>query len=90
MRTLIATDLPFGAMFGVLDVAVPAFAKAEGSPAAAGAVFAALAVGSMVGGIVYGRRTAASTGAATRPWPRSRRCSCCRSHSRDRSPRSWS
>jgi MFS family permease len=57
MRTLIATDLPFGAMFGVLDVAVPAFAKAEGSPAAAGAVFAALAVGSMAGGIVYGRRT---------------------------------
>jgi MFS family permease len=56
MRTLISCDVPFGMMFGCLDVAVPAFCKANGAAAAAGAVLAALAVGSMIGGVVYGSR----------------------------------
>lgn len=56
MRTMIVADVPFGALIGLLDVAVPAFAKAEGTAAAAGFVLAALAVGSMIGGIVYGSR----------------------------------
>ena len=56
MLTLIFGDIPLGAMFGALDVAVPAFAKSEGSAAAAGIALAALAVGSMLGGIVYGAR----------------------------------
>jgi MFS family permease len=61
MRTLVATDVPVGAMFGALDVAVPAFAKAHGAAAAAGAVLAALALGSMIGGIVYGSRPRRAT-----------------------------
>lgn len=56
MRTLLAIDVPIGALFGALDVAVPAFAKARGAEAAAGAVIAALAIGSLVGGIAYGAR----------------------------------
>jgi len=54
--TLVAADIPLGAMFGALDVGVPAFAKAEGVTAAAGVALASLAVGSMLGGIVYGAR----------------------------------
>jgi MFS family permease len=56
MRTALSSDLPFGMLFGLLDVAVPAFAKAHGSSAVAGLLLASLAVGSMVGGIIYGSR----------------------------------
>lgn len=56
MLTLITADVPFGAMFGTLDVAVPAFAKDAGSASAAGVALAALAVASMIGGLVYGAR----------------------------------
>ncbi len=56
VRSLVAVDVPFGAMFGALDVAVSAFAKANGATAAAGVVLAALAVGSATGGVVYGAR----------------------------------
>ncbi len=62
MRTMLLADVPFGAMIGVLDLAVPAFAKAEGSTAAAGFLIAALAVGSMIGGIAYGSRPRALSG----------------------------
>lgn len=61
MRALVAVDVPIGAMFGVLDVAVAAFAKANGAAPAAGAVLAALALGSMLGGIVYGSRARRAT-----------------------------
>jgi MFS family permease len=61
MRALVAVDIPVGAMFGVLDVAVPAFSKAHGAAAAAGAVLAALAVGSVLGGIAYGSRPRRAT-----------------------------
>ena len=63
MQTLIATDVPVGVLFGCLDIAVPAFTKAHGVEAAAGAVLAALAVGSMIGGVVYGSRPRRPTGA---------------------------
>ncbi len=56
MRTAICSDIPFGALFGLLDVAVPAFAKGHGSSAVAGLLLAALAVGSMIGGLIYGSR----------------------------------
>ena len=56
MLTLISADVPFGAMFGSLDVAVPAFAKDAGSASTAGVALAALAVASMLGGVVYGAR----------------------------------
>lgn len=56
MRTALASDVPFGALFGLLDVAVPAFAKGHGSSAVAGLLLGALAVGSMIGGVVYGSR----------------------------------
>ncbi len=67
MRALIATDVPIGMLFGALDVAVPAFCKANGAAAAAGAVLAALAVGSMIGGIVYGSRPRPVTAARYAP-----------------------
>jgi MFS family permease len=57
MRVLILVDVPFGALFGTLDVAVPAFTKAHGTAAAAGAALAALAVASMLGGVAYGARS---------------------------------
>jgi predicted MFS family arabinose efflux permease len=63
MQTLIATDVPVGVLFGCLDIAVPACTKAHGVEAAAGAVLAALAVGSMIGGVVYGSRPRRATGA---------------------------
>lgn len=62
MRVLIGTDVPIGMLFGALDVGVPAFAKAHGAEAAAGAVLAALAVGSMIGGVIYGARAGRPTG----------------------------
>ena len=61
MRALVAVDVPIGAMFGALDVAVPAFSKAHGAEAAAGAVLAALALGSMIGGLAYGARAHRAT-----------------------------
>ena len=57
IRTLTAISLPFGATFGLLDVAIPAFAESRGDEAAAGVIFAAFAVGSMLGGVVYGARS---------------------------------
>jgi MFS family permease len=56
LLTLVISKIAVGAMFGTLDVGVPAFAKAEGVAAAAGLALAALAVGSTLGGIVYGAR----------------------------------
>lgn len=42
--------------FGVLEVAIPAIAEANGDTDAAGPIFAALAGGSLLGGLVYGAR----------------------------------
>jgi MFS family permease len=61
MRTLVAVDIPIGMLFGALDVGVPAFCKAHGAAPAAGVVLAALAVGSIIGGVVYGARPRPAT-----------------------------
>lgn len=46
-----------GWALGCFEVAVPAFAKAEGSVASAGIAFAALSVGGVIGALAYGART---------------------------------
>ncbi|MEX2504541.1 MAG: MFS transporter [Egicoccus sp.] len=54
--------LAFGCMaivFGVIDIVVPAVAELAGAPGAAGGLLAAIAGGSLLGGLVYGAR----------PWP---------------------
>jgi MFS family permease len=54
MRTLVVSSLPYGMVFGALDVAAPAFADLHGAAEAAGIALAALALGSMAGGLIYG------------------------------------
>lgn len=54
MRTLMFGNIGLGALFGALDVAVAAFADERGSAGGAGIAIAALAIGSMVGGLAYG------------------------------------
>jgi MFS family permease len=54
VRTLVAAAMSFGVAFGASEVALPAFGLAEGSASLGPTVFAALAVGSVVGGLVYG------------------------------------
>ncbi len=56
MRTILIVSIPVGASFGVMDVTMPAFAEAEGIPAAAGVLIAAISVGSIPGGLWYGAR----------------------------------
>ncbi len=57
MRTVFAVLLAFGIAVGVVQVAVPAFAEARGSAATGGVLLAALSVGSLAGGLLYGSRT---------------------------------
>jgi MFS family permease len=54
VRTLAATGALAGAAFGLLDVALPAVARHDGSPEAAGALLSAIALGIGVGGFAYG------------------------------------
>jgi MFS family permease len=56
MRTLVAVLCAFGLAFGIIQVAVPAFAAEHGSAATGGVLLAALSAGSLVGGLVYGAR----------------------------------
>jgi MFS family permease len=56
MRTVFATMVAFGGAVGIVQVALPAFADERGAVEAAGLLLAALSVGSLVGGIVYGAR----------------------------------
>jgi MFS family permease len=56
MRTLVVASLPYGTVFGALDVAAPAFADVHGAAQTAGVALAALALGSMIGGLIYGSR----------------------------------
>jgi MFS family permease len=46
-----------GWALGCIEVAVPAFAKAEGAVASAGVAFAALSAGGVIGALIYGART---------------------------------
>lgn len=56
MRALVLAIVPEGVAFGILGVAVPAFAVHHGHPAAAGWLLAAQALGSAAGGLWYGAR----------------------------------
>jgi MFS family permease len=56
LRTLLAVSVPVGVGFGSVEVALPAFGVGEGSASAGALGIAALSVGSMAGGIVYGAR----------------------------------
>jgi len=57
MRTLMLAIVPTGIAFGVLEVAMPAFAVAHGHAAGLAGIFlSAMAAGSVVGGLWYGAR----------------------------------
>ena len=60
VRTLLVVSAAFGLSFGTLEVTMPAFADERGSNAVGGVLLAALALGSMVGGVWYGSRTLAA------------------------------
>lgn len=64
IRALALATVPFGASFGALSVALPAFTVHDGAPGAVGLLWAAQAVGSAAGGLWYGSR------AWTAPLPR--------------------
>jgi len=57
VRLLMIATLPLGFGFGALEIALPAFASAEGSPASGGILLAVWALGSAAGGLLYGART---------------------------------
>jgi MFS family permease len=54
MRTLVFASLPVGFALGSLEVAVPAFAEAEGSAALAGVLLAVWSIGSGLAGLAWG------------------------------------
>lgn len=54
VRTLIAASVFMGAVFGAVEVAMPAFAEHHGTRAAAGLALAAFSLGSLLGGLVAG------------------------------------
>jgi MFS family permease len=56
IRLIVLGGVPLAAMFGALDVALPAFGVAHGSAALGGPFGASLAFGSALGGIAYGAR----------------------------------
>lgn len=56
IRTLVLSMLPVGFAFGAIEVALPAFADAEGRSELAGVLIAVWSLGSAAGGIVYGAR----------------------------------
>jgi MFS family permease len=57
MRTLVASGVIVAISFGVLEVALTAFAEEEGSRGAVGPLVTVWAIGSLVGGLAYGART---------------------------------
>ena len=56
IRTIVLSMVPVGFAFGSLEVALPAFADAEGRRELAGVLLAFWSIGSAVGGLVYGAR----------------------------------
>ena len=60
MRTIVAATAPVGFALGATEVTMTAFAADHGSRAAAGALMAAWAAGSGIGGLTYGGREHAS------------------------------
>ena len=56
VRTILLTGMGFGAVFGALDVALPAFAIEQGSSGGGGLLLACVSPGVVLGGYLYGRR----------------------------------
>jgi MFS family permease len=56
LRTIVMAMLPVGFAFGAVEVTMPAFADAQGQRQFAGVLIAVWAIGSAVGGAVYGAR----------------------------------
>jgi predicted MFS family arabinose efflux permease len=56
-RIVLAVSLLLGGSFGAEEIAMPAFAEHHGGRAAAGALLAALALGSLIGGVLFGTGT---------------------------------
>src|SRR3712207_744854 len=56
LRTLIVSSFMLGFPIGALDVVLPAFGVEEGSRSLGGVFIAAMAVGSLAGGLLYGAR----------------------------------
>ena len=54
VRTLVLISVPTGIGIGMLEVGIPAFSRAEGAAAAAGALLALWSFGSLIGGLLYG------------------------------------
>ncbi|MBA2529986.1 MAG: hypothetical protein H0V19_08515 [Euzebyales bacterium] len=57
IRTVVLSFAATSVAFGVLEVGIPAFAEAVGAVELSGALFAALAGGSLFGGLAYGTRS---------------------------------
>lgn len=56
LRTVLFVSIMQAAAFGVLEVAIPAYANASGLPQVGGLLFAVWSCGSIVGGLWYGGR----------------------------------
>jgi MFS family permease len=52
--TVLGASLAMGSVFGIVEVAMPAFAERHGARAAAGIALAAFSLGSLLGGLVAG------------------------------------
>lgn len=59
-RVVLLLSLLLGGAFGAEEVSMPAFAEAHGARAAAGALLAALALGSLLGGVIFATGTTAA------------------------------
>jgi MFS family permease len=58
IRMIALTTLPVGFCIGTVEVAVPAFSDAQGSPELAGILLALWSVASAIGGLAFGLRSA--------------------------------
>lgn len=54
VRTIVLTVVPIGFAFGSIEVAFPAYAHDEATPAFAGALIATWSLGSAIGGVAWG------------------------------------
>jgi Major Facilitator Superfamily len=59
VRFLVVTGLPMGAGIAGIELALPAFGAAHGNAALGGPLSATLALGSLIGGVLYGARSSA-------------------------------
>ena len=68
IRILSFALLMAGAALGVIEIVIAALAQAQGMASAAGVLLALLSVGSMVGGLMYGRCSWARSAAHSFVW----------------------